>query len=129
MEQSILKSTKQVLHLNVADDSFDLNIITMINSAFSDLNDLGVGPANGFAIDDDTALWSAFISDDPVQLNQVKTFVLLKARLIFDPPSTSYLVDSAQRQLAELTSRISMRRENKAWVAPLIPAPDPADAG
>ena len=123
MEQSILKSTKKVLQIGLDDDSFDLDVITQVNSAFSTLNDLGVGPDIGFVIEDDTPEWSDFLPDleDQAQLNQIKEFVQLRARLGFDPPSSSYLLDSATRRLDELTSRISMRRENTEWVDPAPP--------
>lgn len=122
MEQSILKSTKKVLHVDPDDPSFDLDIITQINSAFSTLNDLGVGPADGFEIVDDGPTWTDYLPTDKTQRNQVKTFVWLASRLGFDPPATSFLIDSAKRQLEEQLVRISIRRENKEWVDP-NPAP------
>lgn len=129
MEQSILTSTKKVLLIGPDDDSFDLDVMIHINSAFSTLNDMGVGPDDGFFITDAALTWDDFLMDDPVQQNQVKTFVILSTRLAFDPPSSSYLLDSAQRLIAELTSRISVRRENKKWAAPDETLPDVIDAG
>lgn len=130
MEQSILKSTKRVLHLNPDDDSFDLDIIMRINSAFSDLNDLGVGPDDGFEIEDDTTEWADYLIDDPVQLNSIRNFVLLKTRLGFDPPSTGFLLTSAENQLKEIETRISIRRENEEWLAPQTSViPDVIDGG
>lgn len=129
MEQSILKSTKKLLLIG-DDDSFDLDVMTHINSAFSTLTDLGVGPADGFVIEDEDAVWDDFLSSgDKVQTSQIKTFVLLRSRLGFDPPSTSYLLTSAENQVTELLARISMRRENVEWTPPptteLYPAVDP----
>ncbi len=112
MEQSILKSTKKVLHIGDDDESFDLDIMTHINSAFSTLHDLGVGPLEGFAIEDMEAEWEWFVEDEPVQLSQVKTFVFLHSRLIFDPPTTTYHLNAAQEQLAEITWRLNVRRES-----------------
>lgn len=129
MEQSILKSTKQVLHIAEDDDSFDLNVITHINAAFSTLNDLGVGPDDGFAIESDEEEWADFLPDDKVQLGQVKTLILLSVRLAFDPPQTAFLLEASQRQLAEATSRISIRRENKMWAAPVEDLADVIDGG
>lgn len=120
MEQSILTSTKKVLHIGPDDDSFDLDVMTHINSAFSTLNDIGVGPELGFAIEDDSATWEDFLpaAEGRVQQNQIKTFVLLHTRLAFDPPGSSFLLEAAQKQLQEVTSRISMRRENNEWIDP-----------
>jgi hypothetical protein len=119
MEPSILKSTKKILGL--ADDYtvFDLDIITHINSAFSTLTQLGVGPAAGFAIEDETAEWAAFgdfVTD--TQLNSVKTYVYLKVREIFDPPQTSYLSAAMRKQIEELEYRLTVHREETQWVDP-----------
>lgn len=120
MEQSILKSTKKVLQIGDDDDSFDLDIITHINSAFSTLQDLGVGPEEGFIIEDDESEWSDFLPDeeDKMQLSRVRTFVFLHSRLLFDPPATTFHLNAAQEQLSEATWRISVNREGEAWVDP-----------
>lgn len=129
MEQSILKSTKKVLHIGPDDDSFDLDIMTHINSAFSTLNDIGVGPTAGFAIEDDIAKWSDFLPNDTVQLGRVKTFVLLHSRLAFDPPSTAFLVEAAQKQLDEVTWRLNVKREESEWADPDPPSLIVVDGG
>lgn len=120
MEQSILKSTKKVLQIGPDDTSFDLDILTHINSAFSTLTDLGVGAQVGFAIQDDTTLWAAFLplSGDLVTLSKVKTFVFLHTRLLFDPPAASFLLMAMEKQIEECLFRISVNREANAWVDP-----------
>jgi hypothetical protein len=118
MEQSILKSTKKMLQIGPDDDSFDLDILTHINSAFSTLTDIGVGPDGGFAIVDATAEWDSFLEDDLIQLNQVKTFVYLHARLVFDPPTTSFVQSSIEKQIEEVTWRLNARREAREWTDP-----------
>ncbi len=64
METSILTSTKELLGVPTVQDVFDTDIITHINSAFSVLNQLGIGPAEGFMIEDDAADWSAYLPAD-----------------------------------------------------------------
>jgi hypothetical protein len=118
MEQSILRSTKKVLSIGPDDDSFDLDIMTHINSAFSTLNDLGLGPDAGFAIEDEYVEWETFLTDDTVQLSRVKTFVFLHCRLAFDPPTTGFLMNAVQEQLKEVTWRLNVKREETAWVDP-----------
>lgn len=119
MEQSILKSTKKILGVDPADDSFDLDIITHINSSFSTLNDLGVGPTDGFAIEDDTVEWgSYFLEEDLVQLSRVKTVVYLRTRLLFDPPTAGFHLDAIKQQLQEAEWRLNTRREATEWVDP-----------
>lgn len=131
MEQSILKSVKKILGVNPNDTSFDLDILTHVNSAFSTLNDLGIGPPEGFMIDDDETLWVDFIGADP-RLNQVRTYVCLKTRIAFDPPTTVYLIGALDRQIAELEWRLNTRREATEWVDPetgLVPVADIVEGG
>lgn len=118
MIESILDSTKKILGVDASYTAFDLDIITHINTAFNVLTDLGVGPTNGFMISDNLAVWGDFLASD-LQLNRVKTYIYLKVRMLFDPPSTSYHMDAMRNQLEELESRISMHREATAWVSPL----------
>jgi len=124
MEQSILKSTKKVLNVAPDDTSFDDDILTHINSAFSNLTDLGVGPQGGFVIEDEEAEWASYFpnEDDPaklkVQLSKIKTIVFLRVKLLFDPPTTSYLLEAAQKQLLEAEWRLNVNREETEWVDP-----------
>lgn len=119
MDTSILNSTKKILGLVEADTTFDLDIITHINSAFSTITDLGLGPADGFVIEDEEADWADFDADlTPVQLSQVKTFVFLTVRLAFDPPQTSFALSALQEQIREHSWRLNVRREATEWVDP-----------
>lgn len=117
MEQSILISTKKILGIDKDYDVFDLDIITHINSAFSTLTQLGVGPAAGFMIEDDSEVWADFIADD-LQYNSVKSYVFLKVRQLFDPPSTSYLISAVEKQIEELEWRLNVHREETGWTDP-----------
>lgn len=110
MEQSILTSTKKILGL--ADDyvAFDLDIITHINSAFSSLNQLGIGPTLGFVVEDAEAEWLDF-GVPGNQLSMVRTYVYLKARMLFDPPQTSFHIDAMNKQIEEHEWRLSAFRE------------------
>ena len=103
---SILNSIKKLLGITEEYTHFDPDIVLQINSAFSTLNQLGVGPEEGFSIEDAYSVWSDFIDDD--RLNFAKTFVQLKVKLAFDPPTSGTLMDSYNRQLDELTWRLSI---------------------
>ena len=105
MEQSILKSTKKMLNIDPGDTTFDLDIITHINSEFSILTDLGVGSSDGFFIQDETAEWDDFLPAEDylpaditrlnaVKLSKIKTCIYLRTRLLFDPPVQSSLIDA-----------------------------------
>lgn len=117
MEASILTSTKKILGLDEDYTVWDLDIITHINSAFSTLTQLGVGPANGFMIEDKTAEWAEFLGDD-LELNSVKTYIYLRVRLLFDPPGTSYAITAMQDQIDQLEWRLNVHREATEWVDP-----------
>jgi hypothetical protein len=122
MEQSILKCTKKLLGLEPDDMSFDLDIITHINAAFSVLHDLGIGPVEGFVIEDEITEWDDYLDeDDPVQMSKIKTCIYLRARLLFDPPTQSFLIDAIKAQLQEAEWRLNANREAKEWVDPEAP--------
>ena len=122
MEQSILKSVKKVLGLEADYSAFDQDVLMHINSVFSVLQQIGVGPDTGFAIEDDTATWDTFLGTDP-KLNMAKTYVWGRVRLLFDPPQNSFLKDSLEKQLLELEWRLNVNREVVSLVNPLPPPP------
>lgn len=116
MEQSILNSTKKVLGIDPDYTVFDLDIITGINSVFATLTQLGIGPEQGFMIEDETAEWSEFLGATlDNNLNPVKTYVHLRVRLLFDPPTTSYHINAIQEQIKELEWRLNVYRETTAY--------------
>lgn len=131
METSILTSTKKALGLAENYTVFDLDIITFINGAFSTLTDLGVGPADGFMIEDEAVKWEDYIADETKmdQLNSAKVYVFLRTRILFDPPATAYLQAAFEKQLEELEWRLNTKREATDWVdpnpPPLLPSRDP----
>ena len=110
MEQSILNSTKKILGLEEDYIPFDLDIMTHINASFAALQQIGVGPIDGFMITDDVTVWG----DYPVSSNQlqmVKAYVYLRVRLLFDPPATSFHLTAAEEQLREFEWRLNLARE------------------
>lgn len=123
MEQSILTSTKKILGISQDYTAFDLDIITHINTAFSTLTQMGIGPSSGFIIEDDTAVWGDFIGAD-LEFNSVKSYVFLRVRQLFDPPTTSYLIKAFDDQIKELEWRLNAHREEYAWVDPTPPDVD-----
>lgn len=118
--QSILNSTKKTLSIAPDDPSFDIDIIMHINSIFSVLNQLGIGPVDGYMIEDSEDTWDAFIGSGS-KLNLVKTYVYLRVRMLFDPPGTSFFKESMEKQIAEFEWRLSVHREGESWVDPTLP--------
>ena len=113
MEESILISTKKILGLESDYTAFDLDVITHINSAFSLLNQLGIGPTGGFSIDDSADEWGSYLVPAN-QLQLIKTYIYLRVRLLFDPPNTSFLLEAAQKQIQEYEWRLNVLREEEA---------------
>lgn len=124
VEESILKSTKEILGIPVDHAEFDLSVITHINSVFADLTgQLGIGPEGGYEIKETgEEVWSDFLADDK-ELNSVKSYIYLRVRLLWDPPTTSYLLASTNEQIEALELRLSIHREGTAWVDPDPPPP------
>lgn len=123
---SILTSVKSMCGIGEDYTAFDPVILTNINTVFSTLNQLGIGPENGFMIEDDTPTWDAFLGDDP-RLNNVKSYVYLRVRLLFDPPQTSYLIESMKEQIQEFEWRLNVYREGTGWSNPFPADPDEED--
>ena len=120
---SILNDVKKNLGLLPDYVEFDSDILMHINSVLSTLNQLGVGPEDGYEVTGQTPDWSAIIGTEH-RLNFVKTWVYLKVRLLFDPPTTSYTIAAFERQIEELTWRINNFRESMLWTPPNPPEPD-----
>jgi len=119
MTDSILINTKKTLGIDVLYTAFDVDIILHINSVFSTLNQLGLGPIEGFSITGNTEIWAAFTGGD-MNLNAVKSYMYLRVRLLFDPPSTSYLITSLEEQARELEWRLNVVREFETYPIPPV---------
>lgn len=125
MDSSILESTKKMLGLAADYDVFDLDIMTHINSVFSTLTQLGVGPETGYYIEDASQTWGDFLNGDP-RFNAVKSYVYLRVRLLFDPPTTGYHVEALKEQVKELEWRINVQREEIKYPFPGTSIPQDA---
>ena len=109
--ESILTSIKKPLGIAEEYTHFDTDIVMHINSVFLDLAQLGVGPKEGFRIGDDTFVtWDKFIGDSE-HIEAVKTFIYLKVKLLFDPPLSSAVIESINRQISELEWRLRLAAE------------------
>ena len=108
--ESILTSIKKLLGITEEYEHFDADIIMHINSVFTILTQLGVGPSTGFRIEDKSTTWNEFISDDP-NLDSVKSYMHLKVKLLFDPPLSSVVTDSMNRMINEFEWRLNLSVE------------------
>lgn len=122
MTQSILLTTKKMLGIAEEYHAFDLDIITHINSVFLFLYQFGVGPDSPYQITDETQEWSEFQTDIP----GVPTYMYLRVRLLFDPPTNSFLVDSMKEQIKEFEWRFDVQQEHGPKPEP---EPTPSEVG
>lgn len=106
ISESILTSIKKLLGIDENYTHFDADIVMHINSVFSILTQMGVGPANGFSISGKDETWSAFITNKPNIFSLVKSYVYMKVRLLFDPPLSSAAIESINRQISEFEWRL-----------------------
>ena len=109
---NILSSIKKLLGIPTEETAFDSDIIMHINSVFMILNQLGIGPTDGFTISDDYALWSDFIPDGQ-NLELVKSYMYMKVRLMFDPPSSSAVLSAMEKSISEFEWRLNVQSETK----------------
>ena len=125
MDKSILNNVKKMLGLDENYTAFDTDVIIHINSVFSTLSQLGIGPSTGFMIEDDILTWDDFFETADPNLNAVKTYVYLRVRLLFDPPATSFAISAMNEQIRELEWRLNSYREVTAWTEPMSePTPE-----
>lgn len=106
MDESILTSIKKLLGIAEDYTHFDVDITIHINSAFSVLRQIGAGSSAPFYIETSEDTWSEF-TDDHLYLHMAKMYVYLRVKLAFDPPSSSAVMESMQRELKELEWRIN----------------------
>lgn len=109
MENSILISTKKILGIADEYTAFDVDIITHINSTFAIVQQLGL--IESFMIEDSEAVWDDLdLPQD--QMNMVRTYIYLRVRMLFDPPTTSFLIQAVNDQIREHEYRLSYLRED-----------------
>lgn len=111
-DQSILDSVKKVIGMDPSYTAFDIDIIMHINTQFSKLYNLGVGPKNAaFEIEDKNATWSDFLQGK-TNINMAKTYVCMAVRLIFDPPPTSFGIEAVKTEIQEMGWRLNVLDDN-----------------
>jgi len=115
MMESILTSIKKLLGIAEEYTHFDADLIMHINSVFSILSQIGVGPPEGFSIKDKSSVWGDFVPENSKEnskweliLNFLKSYTYMKVKLYFDPPLSSSVIESMNRIISELEWRIQV---------------------
>jgi hypothetical protein len=111
MDNSILNTVKKAVGLMPEYDAFDDTLIMHINSVFMILSQVGVGPAKGFRIEDASANWNDYLTEDYENYESVKSYICLKVRLLFDPPSSSTHMQAIKDLISELEWRLNIEAE------------------
>lgn len=120
MQPSILNSTKKLLGIDENYTAFDIDVMTHINATFSVLQQLGVGPVNGYMIEDANDVWTDFDAPE-VLIKMIRSYIFLKVKMAFDPSPTSFHLESMNNQISELEWRMNVYREEVNYV-PLVAA-------
>lgn len=107
---SILDSIKKSLGIVPEYDAFDDQLVLDVNAAFSTLHQLGFGPSGGFEINGSDEKWSDIITE--ARFNFIKSYITMKVKLMFDPPSSSFALDALNKQIAEYEWRITSEIES-----------------
>lgn len=111
--ESILTSIKDQLGIEADDDNFDTELIMHINSVLMALTQMGVGPSEGFEIEDETSTWQDFIPNMK-KFSAVKTYIFMRVKLIFDSSTmSSALIECYNRQIAEFEWRLNHAAESE----------------
>ena len=110
---SILLSIKKLFGPDSTYDAFDADLIIHINTYLRVLNQLGVGEQN-FRITDETATWRDFLGVNEELLDEVKTYIYLRVKVVFDPPSSGIVMNAIKEQIDELTWRLRVAGEHEA---------------
>lgn len=106
---SILDDVKSSIGIVPEYTEFDNQILVLINSAFSTLHQLGYGPDEGFEIEDNTTTWDSYIKTS--RFNFIKSYIIAKVHVGFDPPTSSIAMGALEKQIAEYEFRINSEVE------------------
>ena len=107
INSSILSSIKKLLNVPVELDHFNQDLIIHINSALSVVTQLGLGPSEGLIITGTGETWSQ-LTLDSTKIELVKTYIYLKVKSVFDPPTIGAVSQSLEKNISEIEWRIAV---------------------
>jgi hypothetical protein len=111
-EESILDSIKQLIGIQEDDTSFDYDIQVAINSIFSVITQLGIGPETGFMITGNKETWSDFMADNDPRFQSLKSYVYMRVKMLFDPPLSASVTEAMSSAIKEMEWRLNVTAEN-----------------
>lgn len=117
LDNKILDDIKRPLGLEIDYDVFDPEIQMHINSVFATLFQLGVGPkTQAFFLETGDETWASFFADvvEGPNLQSVRTYIYMKVRLVFDPPTTSFAITAIEKQVQEMEWRLNVQGDHSS---------------
>ena len=109
MDQSILITIKKLLGLAPDYTAFDSDVVVYINSVLMTLNQIGIGPDEGFIITGPYELWTDFVPNEITDQQGIPTYIYLKVKLMFDPPASSFGQEALKKQAEEIEWRLNVQ--------------------
>lgn len=109
MDELIFTSIKSMLGIDLNFNGFDSNIQSAINSSIFSLKSIGVVNSD-FILDTQNKTWKDLT--DEKRFSSVQTYVYLKTKLVFDPPSNTTIINSLEKQLSEIEWRLNLEANN-----------------
>lgn len=113
-KRSILDTIKQGVNVSPDDTTFDNDIQMYLNAGFFLLSNLGVGPSNQYTLESSKATWADYFQYIGRELPAVSTYLTIHVRLLFDPPSLSFVIDALKKQKDEYEWRLMVEVDPQA---------------
>lgn len=114
---SILDSVKKGIGIDLANTVFDDVLVMHVNATLAKLTQIGVGPVQGYQIDDNTATWDTFLTANP-NLNAAKSYMINSVKMRFDPPTIGFLINAMNALIVEDEWRLNSVMEATIWTDP-----------
>ena len=111
MADRILNTIKKMIGIDKDYDAFDMDLIVHINSIISTIAQIG-GCQSGKYITNEKDTWTDIFGDYS-NISELKSYMYIKIRLIFDPPGNSFITESMNKIASEFEWRIAMEKEAK----------------
>ncbi len=107
---SVLGTIRKKLGAEEDYTHFDADILTIINASFLTLYQLGFEKDHGpIRVEDESVTWNDVI--DTTRYAWVKDYIWICVKLVFDPPSSSYVMDMLKATKDEYEWRLYIQKD------------------
>jgi len=114
-DDSILVQVKKILGMNEAYTAFDIDITLHINTVLSNLTQMGVIKESGFMVTGVDEKWSDLGLTSIIKTQQIKSYIPLKVRMMFDPPTNANVKKAIDESIEEIEFRLFVEEENNRY--------------